>query len=383
LLLLNPNAASVNATVTYYRDNGQALTKTYALRATSRTNIYVNNELPNETFAMKVEAPNTVIVERAMYLNQDGHASQGITAPSRTWYFAEGATAAQFQTRLVLHNPNASVTQVSVSFTNERGSSTVRVFTLAPFNRLSVNANSIAPNAAIATTVASDLPIVAERVMTFGAGAHGATGVTAPRTSWYLAEGFTGNGFTTWLLLANPNFTATQATVTFFKEDGTTTTRTFTVNARSRLNVYLNPILPNIAFAMRVIASQPIIAERAMYFGPSNARGGHNAEAALEPARRWYLAEGSTQGAFSAYILLLNPNHVAANVTVRFFKEDGATLTRTYSVAPTSRFTIWANQHLVNVAFSTEVVADQPIVVERAMYFNNFSGGTAALGIAR
>jgi thermitase len=383
LLLSNPNASPVNATVTYYKDNGAATVKTYALRATSRTNIYVNNEVPNATLAMKVEASNTVIAERAMYVNKDGHVSHGIAAPSRTWYFAEGATAAPFQTRILLHNPNASAAQVSVSFMKEDGSSVVRVFTLAAFNRLSVNANQIVPNAAIATTVASDLPIVAERTMYFGTGVHGATGVTAPRASWYLAEGFTGNGFDTWILLSNPNFAATQASVSFFKEDGTVTTRTFTVNARSRLNIYANQIVPNVAFSTRVTASQPIVVERAMYFGPSNARGGHNSEAAAELARRWYLAEGSTQGAFNTYILLMNPNNVAANVTVRFLKEDGTTLTQTYSLAPTSRFTIWANQQLVNTAFSTDIAADQSIVVERAMYFNNFSGGTAALGVAR
>jgi hypothetical protein len=50
-------------------------------------------------------------------------------------------------------------------------------------------------------------------------------------------------------------------------------------------------------------------------------------------------------------------------------------------VAPHSRFTLQMNQVLPGVAFSTIVSSDQPVVVERVMYFNNNSGGTAALGI--
>jgi len=37
------------------------------------------------------------------------------------------------------------------------------------------------------------------------------------------------------------------------------------------------------------------------------------------------------------------------------------------------------NQVLPDAAFSTIVSSDQPVVVERVMYFNNNSGGTAAL----
>lgn len=380
-MLENPNAFPINATVTYYRDSGIPLVKTYALRAASRTNILVNVDVPNSAVSMKVESENTLYAERAMYSRLDGTASHGIAAPSRTWYFAEGATVAPYNTWLRLLNPNAISTRVTVTFLTESGAPVVRLYSIAPTTRLNVYANAIVPNAAIATTVVSDLPIVAERTMSFGTGSHGSTGVTQPGRIWYLAEGYTGGGFDTWILLANPGSSAAQATVTFLQDNGAQVTRTFTVAARARLNVYATAIVPNAAFSTQVVSSQPIVVERAMYFGPANARGGHNSEAASAPANEWHLAEGYTGGGFDTYILIMNPNDRAANVSVRFLREAAPAVTQSISVAPNSRYTIWVNPLYPGAAFSTVLSGDQPIVVERAMYFNNFSGGTDALGV--
>jgi hypothetical protein len=196
-----------------------------------------------------------------------------------------------------------------------------------------------------------------------------------------LAEGFTGGGFDTWILIANPGSTATQATVNFMLEGGGIVSRVYNIAPFSRLNVWANQIVPNIAFATQVMATQPVVVERAMYFGPANARGGHNSEAATAPALVWNLAEGSTQSTFDTFILVLNPGDAAANVSLRFLQQAALASTQTFSVPGHSRFTVWANQLIPNVAFSTVVTSDQPVVVERAMYFNHNSGGTAALGI--
>lgn len=372
---------AASATVNYYRESGAPVVKTYTLKAASRLNILVNHEVPNSALAMKIESNSLIYAERAVYLNLDGHVSHGMAAPSTTWYFAEGATVPPFQTWILLANPNANTAHATVSFLKEDGNVVERSYNIAPGTRLNVFANTHVPNAAIATTVVSDLPIVAERSMYFGTGSHGSTGVSAPGTSWYLAEGYTGGGFDTWILLANPGAISAQATINFLKDDGTVTTRTFTVGARSRLNVYANNHVPNAAFATRITSSQPIVVERAMYFGPGSARGGHNAEAAAAPAQVWNLPEGSTQSAFNTFVLIMNPGDSTANVTVRFLLEAGASATQSYRVLPHSRYTLWANQLLPAVAFSTVVSSDQPVVVERAMYFNNNSGGTVSLGI--
>ena len=380
-MLENPNPDTAGVTVTYYREFSSPVVKTYAMRASSRLNILVNTQVSNSAVGMKVESASAIYAERVVYSRLDGHASHGIAALSQTWYFAEGSTAAPFQTWLLLVNPQSASARVTVSFLRESGTPVVRAYTLAPQSRMNVYVNNIVPNAAIATTIVSDLPIVAERSMYFGNGSHGSPGVVKPAQNWYLAEGFTGGGYDTWILLANPGDTAAQTTVAFLLDNGALVTRSYSVNPRSRLNVYANWIVPNSAFATQVTASQPIVVERAMYFGASNARGGHSSEAATQSATVWHLPEGSTQSPFNTFVLIMNPGDTPANVVVNFLREAAPAFIQTYVVAPNSRATVWVNKLIAGVAFSTIVSADQPVVVERAMYFNNNSGGTVSLGI--
>jgi hypothetical protein len=84
----------------------------------------------------------------------------------------------------------------------------------------------------------------------------------------------------------------------------------------------------------------------------------------------WYFAEGSTQPPFDTWFLVQNPTTQTASVSFTFQLQDGTNITRNFSVAPTSRFSLFANQVIPNVAFSTRIDADQPVLTERAMYVN-------------
>jgi hypothetical protein len=67
---------------------------------------------------------------------------------------------------------------------------------------------------------------------------------------------------------------------------------------------------------------------------------------------------------------LANPNAVAANVTIRYLT-GGAGVTRTYTLAPSSRTTIEVDAipGLADTDVSASITSDQPIAVERAMYW--------------
>jgi uncharacterized repeat protein (TIGR01451 family) len=94
-----------------------------------------------------------------------------------------------------------------------------------------------------------------------------------------------------------------------------------------------------------------------------------------EAARSWYLAEGSTVG-FEAFVMIQNPNPTPTHVTVTFFKQDGAIQTHQETVYARTRATVPIHGHVPNIySVSTGVEADQPIIVERAMYF--FKNGRA------
>jgi hypothetical protein len=322
-----------------------------------------------------------LFAERAQYNGQDGHASHGVASPANVWYFAEGTIAAPDQLWLLVGNFNVAPAHLTLTFMKEDGSQLVRTLTVGPTSRKNIHVNDYfsSPGAGISTKIESDLPIVAERSLYWG-GSHNAPGVTAPATTWYLAEGFTGGDTHTWILLMNPGTVTANATLKFFKEDGTSLTQAKVLAPHSRTSVFVNGFLSGVAFGTKITSDQPIVAERAEYFGPPSARGGHDSEASSALGTHWTLAEGSTQGAFSTFILVLNPNAAAAHLSAKYLREDGSVVLQTYTVAPNSRYTISVNAFMPGVAFATDITSDQPIVVERAMYWNGNQGGSDSLG---
>jgi hypothetical protein len=97
----------------------------------------------------------------------------------------------------------------------------------------------------------------------------------------------------------------------------------------------------------------------------------------VDPAVRWGVSDvrvGGTRG-YQTYILLANPNTVQAEVQVRLLRSGAAPITQTLTLQPTSRTNVLAADLSGNVAgtFSAEiqVLNYQPIVVEKAMYWNS------------
>ena len=140
-----------------------------------------------------------------------------------------------------------------------------------------------------------------------------------------------------------------------------------------------------------------VVVERTMSFG--DGWGGHTGKALTAPAKQWFLAEGAANGFFQTFVLLTATGTTAPKVTVDFLLEDGQVVSVPYDF-PTApgRLTLWTNElcapgtsgagcHrvLAGKAFSTRITADQPITVERAMYFNRggrtFEGGHASAGV--
>ena len=90
---------------------------------------------------------------------------------------------------------------------------------------------------------------------------------------------------------------------------------------------------------------------------------------------------------FDLFYLLQNPQATTAHATVNFLLPSGTTISRTYTLAPGSRTTIYVNQveGLDETDVSGGVSADAPIVVERAMYRSlpgqPFALGTNSMGV--
>jgi hypothetical protein len=138
---------------------------------------------------------------------------------------------------------------------------------------------------------------------------------------------------------------------------------------------------PDNDFSTVVESDQAVVVDRSMSWDKTGY--GSHAETAIEaPAMTWYMAEGSTGGAFDLFYLIENPGNIDAIVTVNYLRPAPATpLVRTYAVAARSRRTIYVDTEdplLAATDLSAKITSDQPILAERAMYFSTPSQAFAA-----
>ncbi len=299
------------------------------------------------------------------------------------WYFAEGNTF-NFVERLAALNPSASSSNVRFTLLRQPGPIVVREVTVPAGGRADLVANSIFSDTTdVPAIVEANTPLIAERFMSFGNDITSASGVSRISRVWYFAEGATQGASKTYLLLFNPQRQKVKAAITYMKSDGTTAQQSVEVAPLQRTVVTVGDALPGSTFGTRVIATQPIVAERTMIFGAGstpNSGGVHTAPGVATLSRRWYFAEGTTQAPFKMSILVLNPNAQPTNVAVTFLTDSGTSLTRKYAVPPTTQLAIPVNEVVPELGIATTIVADRPIAAERALYWNNNGAGTASAG---
>jgi hypothetical protein len=394
LLLANPNNTSVPVTITYFKEGGSRVLDDRTLAPLSRTTIHVDDVAGMEatSFSTAVASPTglPLIVERTMRWDKSGYGAHGERATEGAapqWYFAEGSQGF-FSTFFLLVNPQTMANTAHITYFREGEAPLLRDVPMPPESRVTVYAGADAElkDRSFGALVAFDQPGTAERAMYFGtdplwSGGSDSVGVTAPSTSWYLAEGATGSFFNTFVLLANPGTVDATATLTYLPDTGTPVVKQRVVPAGQRVTINIateDASLESAAVSTRVESTQPILVERSQYWPAPNWYESHNSFGLTSTATRWGLAEGRVGGAssYQTYILLANPGTQAADVTVRFLRTTGVPLVKTFTVPPARRFNIAITggggdvPELLEAEFGAVIESSQPIAVERAMYSN-------------
>lgn len=365
-------------------------------------------------FSTIVESDHSIVTDRTMQWDRNGygsHAETAIPAPAHTWYLAEGATHSGFDLFYLVQNPTATAANIEVTYLLPAPASPiVKTYTVAPNSRFNIWVDQqdarLASTDVSAVVTSASVPIIVERAMylnagglPFGAG-HNSAGITTPATRWFLAEGATGTYFDLFVLIANPNATDAAVEARYLLPDGSVVTRTYTVAARSRFNIWVDfeeARLADTAVSTTLTSTNnvPIIVERAMWWpnGPATWQEAHNSPGSVATGTRWGLAEGEVGGPSNTetYILIANTSATAGFAKVTLLFEDGTTAERTFPLNPNSRFNIAVASDFpaaVGKRFGAVVesvgttLAD--IVVERAMYSNAngvvWAAGTNALG---
>ena len=355
----------------------------------------------NQDVSMKVESNRDIVAERPMYFNYHGvwpggTDQVGVEAPGTTWYLAEGATHSGFEEWLCIQNPGDTQANVTVTYMFPGGATQDQAVSVGPHSRYTIDVNgTVGIDKDVSARVTSSQPVVVERPMYFNyhgwcTGGSIQAGVTGLSDTWYLAEGATQPGFEEWISLMNPGTEPTTVDITYMFEGGATQKQSILMPPTSRETILVNGVVgPNKDVSAKVEASNPIIVERPMYFLYHGAwPGGHSQVGATETATNWFLAEGTTRnnendGSFQEWISIQNPGDVSANVDFTYMFVAGGTQQESLAVPAHSRQTVLVNDVVgPNKDVSVQLDSNQPIVVERPMYFNyhnQWPGGTVQL----
>lgn len=387
--VLNTASTETWLNVSYLREGATPVSRSYAVGGNHRMTISAADvpELNGTSFAAVISAPSTVVSERTMRwrLNgADGAAgAKALTAPSTTWYLAEG-NAGYFDTYVLLANPSATPTVATVDFLLDGGGVLRRQYALAGNARYTIWTNQIPElvTRSFATTVTAPAPILVERAMYFSGphgafeGGHASTAVPAGARDWFLAEGSTGAWFETFVLISNPNASAVTATIRYLTPTGVARTEVRTLPPTSRTTIPVDglPGLGATEVSCSISASGNIIVERSMYWPGPPWYGAHNSVGITTLRTRWGLAEGEVGGVdgASTFVLLANPGSSAATATLTFYRESGAPIVVTRSMLAGSRQTVAASSIGLGSGerFGVVVQSTQPIAVERSIYWN-------------
>ncbi|MHB8896396.1 MAG: DUF5719 family protein [Candidatus Geothermincolia bacterium] len=393
----NPNASNLTAKVTYMTKSGPKVKDNVPLPALSQTVINPRNDLGATDFSTKVEckqAGKWITVDRRMIWagpgapSTEGHASVGVTNPSTIWYLAEGSSKWGFETWLLIQNPGSAEANVAITYMPDSGEAKTITKSVPAESRRSFNLKDDMGEVDASIKVEASTPVIAERAMYRynRREGHDSIGTTTPATDFYLAEGTTGYGFTTYILVQNPNDAEAEVTLTYMTKTGAVAAAPFKMAAKTRKTVCVNDTQKDVDLSTHVSGTLPIIAERAMYWGAGTPLGEacHGSIGLNAPHMGFYLPDGETANGYETWTLVQNPNASDVKIEVSYLTPTGTgNKVLVDTVKANSRKTYFMADSIPSGRASIVVkskTSGMPVMVERAMYWNSRGAGTDTIG---
>ncbi len=403
----NPNASAETVRVTYMTNTGLVSRPDIVMPAMSHTTLWSDviwQDISSaKDFSTKVEclSGDTIAVDRTMYwtgpgaASEEGHSSIGVTSPEQSWYLPEGSSQWGFECWLLIQNPNPSVAHCTVTYMKDGGGQQVVSHDVPANSRKSYNMKDDIGEADASIKVASDVGVIPERAMYRNnrREGHDSIGVHNIWKQSYLAEGTTAWGFTTYVLIQNPNGLANRVTVTYMTPNGPVThpEDPIVMAPYSRKTIRVNDYLPNTDFSTQVSGTDgAVIAERAMYWNNGTGEACHDSIGLTEKHATFYLPDGWSgytpvlNKTYETWTLVQNPNPVPVDVKVTYLTYNGVgNRTEGLNLLANSRHSFNMADKITDNKAAIMVESMTPgrkIIVERAMYWNNRGAGTDTIG---
>ena len=394
LTIENPNNRAVTARITYMTSGGVVNKPRFMLPAMSQTTINPADDLGASDFSTKVECLDgeIIAVDRTMSwtgpgaASSEGHSSIGVPGSDKTWYFPEGSSKWGFETWLLIQNPNSVKATCTLTYMIEGVGPRSVTKTVAPNSRGSFFMADDIGTADASIKITSDQPVIPERSMYRNnrREGHNSIGSTEPNQDYFMAEGTTNWGFTTYVLVQNPNNQPTDVTLTFMTPTGAANGPTVTVRANGRKTFRLNDILPGKDCSIRVHGTLPIIAERSMYWTTSTGEASHDSIGVAGAHKTFYLPDGQSNIGWETWTLVQNPNSTPVTVKITYLTPSGqGNVDFTDTIPANSRKTYNMGDKMMNQRAAALIESKTPgkkIMVERSMYWNNRGAGTCTIG---
>jgi hypothetical protein len=400
ILIENPNDSQVEVRVTFMTDSGPVQLQPGYIDPMTTVGFEPKNNIGAANFSTKIEclSGKSIAVERWMaWPDQtgqfsEGHSSIGVTESSTTWYLAEGSSKWGFECWVLVQNPNSTEATVDLTYMIEGvGPRVVKKAVPANSRRTFFMADDIG-SADASIKVTANVPVIAERAMYRNGRreGHGSIGTTAPAADYYLAEGTTAWGFTTYVLVQNPNPVANQVTLTYMTAAGPVQEPAFTMPANSRKTIRVNDLHPGKDLSTRVHGSMPLIAERAMYWDSGYGEVCHDSVGLSAPHNTFYLPGGVCQPLdndlqqpdIETYTLVQNPNDHAVQVRLTYIDEN---LPVTATLPANSRKTFCMSDYFGTQSIGSGIIVESltsgdKIMAENANYIMRRTVGQETIG---
>jgi len=363
LCMMNPGSGATDVGVTYMTAAGTQRFKVYTLGGQKRLTVNVADEVgEGQDVACALSADTPIIAE-------------GTTR--------DNARDGSFDEWLCIMNPGSRMATATISYMTG-GAPVVVKATVPPLGRIT---RDVAADAGrdkdVSISVASDLPVVAERPEYFDyhnqwAGGDTSVGTMDTARDFYFAEGFTYQWAREWVCIANPGKTDAHVQVVYQASGGTTAQSAVVVGAGKRYTLDVaSDIGLNKDVSVSLHSDAAIAAERSQYFDYAPGwEGGAFGTGAPAPRKTFYFAEGTTRsnavdGSFDEWISIQNPGSETASVKLTFVKPDGINIVQMVTVTPGTRSTVSVNQVLgPDMDAALILTSSVPVLAERPMYFD-------------